>query len=575
MTINPARTRIVEKVIYQATDDRMNINEFELKRLPEDLRNAVIEQTKSVACLIQENHFSFDPLTKTYTLKSISLKKWIKIARNGKNELIYQGYPLAHDQKFRNEWVPGFGTGFAVGKKSIYTAAHCVCKSNSNVLDDQKIAKTIAVFNFRIDDKGNIKTKFSENEVYRIKVKAHQFVKEGGNNGKKIDWAWLELDKDFNGKPLELEFGSVQEYTQLYVIGHPDGLPAKLVSSGTIKSLENDFFTADISMFKGNSGSPVFDKMTKKVIGILVAGNDSDYKIIHNYEGLGNHRVKVHQATVKEILDQGYERCQYISGIKVHLDQRISWLAQKVWKEMIDKSNQRSEIYLEMQKDEINSLKIQNAISIAVLFVPLFGTISGAISIHFSSKDKARLENTISYVKRIKSMLNNRVNDLEAYYIYIFEKNPNSEDSIKFARALSAYYNDGKGYVVGFYYGNQIQELNRYVDIENTFSNKFSAEMMLKLAKYEIKKKIMFSEKTRDLILKYMHNDFENPENSVKKARIKACYKITKHEPAYKNWNIANKKNVIKHISEYYVKENSKRKITFEQAHEELRYPQP
>ena len=514
--------------------------------------------------MILVNDFDIDPVTKVHILNTYKFKEWIEL------QVKFEGHPLADDEKFGEELNPGFGTLFAVDGNSAYTAAHNVCKHDSDVLDEKLIADTRVIFNFRIDANGHLKTQYSEAEVFKIKkVSAHRFVKIDEKPEERTDWAWVKFDKPLNGiEPLELDFSPVQKGTKVYSIGHPSGLPAKLATSSTIKKVKKHYFTADLSMFGGNSGSLVCNRITKKVIGILFEGIAPDYHLVRNYEGLNQHRVKARQATKEDIAFVGYEKCQYINAIKVHLAQRITSIAQLGRNESINRSNQRSKMYLEMEKDEIKSLKLQNAISIAALFVPPFGTIYGVASKHFVAKDKAQLEDTMSNVKRIKSMLNNRVNNLEAYYIYICGKNPNSEDSIKFARALSAYYNSGEGVVIGFF-DNQVQEVERYIDIENTFVGKFSPEMMLNLAKYEIKKGFKLSKNARELILIYMHNDFENPENSVAKARAKACYKITKHEPLYRNCL----KKALKKISEYMVEQS--RRLTFEEALEELGYKKP
>ncbi|QLH37539.1 MAG: trypsin-like peptidase domain-containing protein [Parachlamydiaceae bacterium] len=122
-------------------------------------------------------------------------------------------------------------------------------------------------------------------------------------------------------------------------MGHPTGLPAKLVTSASIKDVEKNYFEADLSMFGGNSGSPIFDRISKKVIGILFQGIGPDYHLVCNYEGLGQHRIKARHATKENIKEIGYEKCQYISTIKVHLTQRIVWLKLQEISEDIECSN--------------------------------------------------------------------------------------------------------------------------------------------------------------------------------------------------------------------------------------------
>lgn len=59
----------------------------------------------------------------------------------------------------------------------------------------------------------------------------------------------------------------------LFVVGHPSGLPTK-VAGGTevVGNDEDNFFTALLDTFGGNSGSAVFNSETLEVEGILVRG---------------------------------------------------------------------------------------------------------------------------------------------------------------------------------------------------------------------------------------------------------------------------------------------------------------
>jgi len=59
--------------------------------------------------------------------------------------------------------------------------------------------------------------------------------------------------------------------TEVYMIGHPSGLPQKVAVNASVRSLEGAaYFYTSLDAFQGNSGSPVFDRNTGEVIGILV-----------------------------------------------------------------------------------------------------------------------------------------------------------------------------------------------------------------------------------------------------------------------------------------------------------------
>lgn len=103
------------------------------------------------------------------------------------------------------------------------------------------------------------KIKFNPEDVYSIeKVKAHKWERIKGY----VDWAWVQLDRPVVGRvPLKIDFSSVKASTELYMLGHPTGLPVKLARNAKVKKKDHkDYFEADLDAFKGNSGSPVFNK---------------------------------------------------------------------------------------------------------------------------------------------------------------------------------------------------------------------------------------------------------------------------------------------------------------------------
>ena len=93
------------------------------------------------------------------------------------------------------------------------------------------------------------------------------------------DYALVKLDRAvFRRRPLRFrKKGKIADGASVIAIGHPSGLPTKI--AGNAKVRQNDhpiFFNANLDTFAGNSGSPVFNKKTGLVEGILVRG-DTDY----------------------------------------------------------------------------------------------------------------------------------------------------------------------------------------------------------------------------------------------------------------------------------------------------------
>ena len=71
--------------------------------------------------------------------------------------------------------------------------------------------------------------------------------------------------------------GAIANGTAITVIGHPSGLPTKISGGANVRSTDQQaYFVANLDTYGGNSGSAVFNTMTREVEGILVRG-ETDY----------------------------------------------------------------------------------------------------------------------------------------------------------------------------------------------------------------------------------------------------------------------------------------------------------
>ena len=68
---------------------------------------------------------------------------------------------------------------------------------------------------------------------------------------------------------------ALAEGTEIYIIGHPFGLPMKVAGNARVESIDDNYFRASLDAFRGNSGSPVFRADTHAAIGIYVRGERS------------------------------------------------------------------------------------------------------------------------------------------------------------------------------------------------------------------------------------------------------------------------------------------------------------
>lgn len=306
------RKTILKSLYSDDGNQRKNIYELE-----EPLKAKAIELSKSIGCLIEAKFFEKDGPT-DYLLKNQTLKDRCE--------------EYAGSVQFIGEISAGLGTAFVVGKSPegkylALTARHCVCEKTAEGQISVKttlVEKTRLVFGFqRFTETADYKTLLKEN-IFNIHVA--KFV-----SSPEEDWALLDLSstspetKSAELVPLPCDFINLVPLTlKISMLGYPLGLPIKYASGKTVlpKNLEekpappaaaspSKIAHAKIASFKGNSGSPIFNETTGKVIGILIAGNkdftknSAGEKIEMVYEGEQEkyERFQVLGACSKELID--------------------------------------------------------------------------------------------------------------------------------------------------------------------------------------------------------------------------------------------------------------------------------
>jgi subtilisin-like proprotein convertase family protein len=175
-------------------------------------------------------------------------------------------YNLCADEPFREQTTAAFCSGSLVGDDLVMTAGHCLTSASD-------CANTMIAFDFELTGPGQENRSLPDTAVYRCQsiIKREQF-----NSGR--DYAIIRLDRKVVGrKALPLRrIGVPAVGDEIYVIGHPAGLPKKLAGGARVRSLRSEHFIANLDTYGGNSGSAVFSARTGLIEGILVRG-DTDF----------------------------------------------------------------------------------------------------------------------------------------------------------------------------------------------------------------------------------------------------------------------------------------------------------
>lgn len=285
------RTQAFERfptdLIY-GDDDRVEIENYN--------DSDFIEKSQSIAIRVSKKRLSVDRSDPEKTLFSlITLERAMP--------------QLCKDEKFINQFSLGSCSGFLAGPKTLVTAGHCM-------VNEKECENNRWVFGFK-DGMNELATK----QVYSCqKIISQKYIY---SDQEVSDYAVIELDRAVEGYvPLKRrKLGRVSLNTPLVVIGHPLGLPMKATDGGVvsrmndieretkIKSwwLKNNYFTANLDSYGGNSGSPVFNTNTGKVEGILIQGAD-DFVYNQEKDCMQSRKLKDHYL-------QTYEKVMRINRI--------------------------------------------------------------------------------------------------------------------------------------------------------------------------------------------------------------------------------------------------------------------
>lgn len=188
----------------------------------------------------------------------------IKVKNYGKN------FNLSDYESFYNQsMVSGrVCTGFLVDEDIIATAGHCA--------NDGNAADLRFVFGFRMQDSNTPVLRIPNSNIYKgVKIVQSDYDRRCIGS----DWSLVKLDRKVEGQTIaRLSEKDVYSELPVYVLGHPCGLPLKYAPGANVHDVNDDSFGANLDIYMGNSGSPIFNSQTHEVIGIVVRGDNRDFR---------------------------------------------------------------------------------------------------------------------------------------------------------------------------------------------------------------------------------------------------------------------------------------------------------
>jgi hypothetical protein len=238
-----APTKGIEKVIY-GSDDRLELYEIQNENLK--------VLAKATAAKIRNT--LLDDLGDEFMVKGPSLE----IKHN-----------LCPSEPYAEQPATADCSGFLVAPNLLVTAGHCMQQSWKGVYPD--CGRYQWAFDYKADHYGQTDFKVKKENVYSCKRVVAQKLDKVTN----LDYAIIELDRPvYDRKPLKFRnSGKIADDQELFVIGYPSGLPAKISANAKVRTNHNSYyFSTNLDSFEGNSGAPVFNSKSGEVEGILVRG---------------------------------------------------------------------------------------------------------------------------------------------------------------------------------------------------------------------------------------------------------------------------------------------------------------
>ncbi|MCP4153510.1 MAG: trypsin-like peptidase domain-containing protein, partial [bacterium] len=228
-------------------DERMDLCEIIKKK-----KEAVIKNTESVAviCLRGGIH---DNGNGSSTLCTNAYKDYIKLCGCE---------PFIDQRQLSGQMC----TGFLVKDDVIATAGHFAYKKN--------VKELCIAFGYAMPVLGEEKTCLPEENIYYGEEIIERVCDEKGD-----DWALVRLNRKVKDRPV-LTFSSKSTCVEspVYLLGYPMGLPLKYAPGAYVADMKEAFFKADLDVFQGNSGSPVFCSESNEVVGIVSRGDNGDFR---------------------------------------------------------------------------------------------------------------------------------------------------------------------------------------------------------------------------------------------------------------------------------------------------------
>jgi V8-like Glu-specific endopeptidase len=218
------------------------------------------------------------PYLETLRRSSVALVDAKNIFEKSATEIELQSNTLGADynlclgERFYDQRDAAFCSGVLIGPNLVLTAGHCFEK-------DSDCETTRFVFNFEYSKDSTKNYVINKDDVFsckKIRAISRPTDEERGTKSEPLDFAIVELDRNAHAPVAAINLQ--KELTKgdpLVAIGYPAGIPKKFSLGNVFKDVsDSNYFVSSLDVYGGNSGSPVFNRRTLQLEGLLIEGED-------------------------------------------------------------------------------------------------------------------------------------------------------------------------------------------------------------------------------------------------------------------------------------------------------------
>jgi len=229
----------------------------------------------SVVAIVDKTAMGFDEETGTYSP--------LKLATVGERQ------NFAADADFYDQKKLAFCSGSLVSGDLVLTAGHCVSRDPKA---HAYFKSVYVVFGWRQSAAGRYEATFSADQVYEVEeIVVHKLANPNTMGDKNLyqDYSLIRLAKAAQGREallLDRIGESILAGNKVFLAGYPMGMSVKITDpeDASIREIGKNIYSTDLDAFGGNSGGPVFDSYTKRIIGVVVTANAKQFKYTLNSE---------------------------------------------------------------------------------------------------------------------------------------------------------------------------------------------------------------------------------------------------------------------------------------------------